>query len=80
MKTISLRLRSYTHVSLPIQHHHGKERTKPGYIAHNGEINTIRANVNKMLAREESMHSKFLDENSSKILPITILRVPILPC
>ena len=23
-----------------------------------------------MLAREESMHSKFLDENSSKILPI----------
>ena len=39
-------------------------------IAHNGEINTIRANVNKMLAREESMHSKFLDEQASKILPI----------
>lgn len=47
------------------------QRAHPNrYIAHNGEINTIRANVNKMLAREESMHSKFLDENSSKILPI----------
>lgn len=47
------------------------QRAHPNrYIAHNGEINTIRANVNKMLAREERMHSKFLDENSSKILPI----------
>lgn len=47
------------------------QRAHPNrYIAHNGEINTIRANVNKMLAREESMHSTFLDENSSKILPI----------
>lgn len=47
------------------------QRAHPNrYIAHNGEINTIRANVNKMLAREESMHSKFLVENSSKILPI----------
>ena len=47
------------------------QRAHPNrYIAHNGEINTIRANVNKMLAREESMHSEFLDENSSKILPI----------
>ena len=47
------------------------QRAHPNrYIAHNGEINTIRANVNKMLAREESMHSDFLDENSSKILPI----------
>lgn len=47
------------------------QRVHPNrFIAHNGEINTIRANVNKMLAREESMHSEFLDENSSKILPI----------
>lgn len=47
------------------------QRAHPNrFIAHNGEINTIRANVNKMLAREESMHSKFLDENSNKILPI----------
>lgn len=47
------------------------QRAHPNrFIAHNGEINTIRANVNKMLAREESMHSSFLDKNSSKILPI----------
>lgn len=47
------------------------QRAHPNrFIAHNGEINTIRANVNKMLAREESMHSEFLDENSSRILPI----------
>lgn len=33
------------------------QRAHPNrFIAHNGEINTIRANVNKMLAREESMH------------------------
>lgn len=47
------------------------QRAHPNrFIAHNGEINTIRANVNKMLVREESMHSSFLDKNSSKILPI----------
>ena len=47
------------------------QRAHPNrFIAHNGEINTIRANVNKMLAREESMRSEFLDKNSSKILPI----------
>lgn len=47
------------------------QRAHPNrFIAHNGEINTIRANVNKMLAREESMHSHFLDENANKILPI----------
>ena len=47
------------------------QRAHPNrFIAHNGEINTIRVNVNKMLAREESMHSSFLDKNSSKILPI----------
>ena len=47
------------------------QRAHPNrFIAHNGEINTIRANVNKMLTREESMHSEFLDKNSSKILPI----------
>lgn len=47
------------------------QRAHPNrFIAHNGEINTIRANVNKMLAREESMHSEFLDDNANKILPI----------
>lgn len=39
-------------------------------IAHNGEINTIRGNANRMLAREESMNSKFIDQNYTKILPV----------
>ena len=39
-------------------------------IAHNGEINTIRGNIDRMLAREESMNSDFLDQNLKKILPV----------
>ena len=39
-------------------------------IAHNGEINTIRGNIDRMLAREETMSSPFLKENSQKILPV----------
>lgn len=39
-------------------------------LAHNGEINTIRGNANRMLAREESMDSEFIDKEYSKILPV----------
>lgn len=39
-------------------------------IVHNGEINTIRGNVDKMLAREETMHSKYLNGELHKILPV----------
>lgn len=39
-------------------------------IAHNGEINTIRGNADRMLAREESMSSAFLDKDADKILPV----------
>ena len=39
-------------------------------IAHNGEINTIRGNANRMLAREESMDSPFVEEEYKKILPV----------
>ncbi len=39
-------------------------------IAHNGEINTIRGNMDRMLAREETMKSAFLDEELSKIYPV----------
>lgn len=39
-------------------------------IAHNGEINTIQGNINRMLAREESMSSDFLNKNKNKILPV----------
>ncbi|MBP3486639.1 MAG: glutamate synthase subunit alpha, partial [Oscillospiraceae bacterium] len=40
------------------------------YILHNGEINTIRGNVDRMLSREESMSSDLLDEDMDKILPV----------
>ena len=39
-------------------------------MVHNGEINTIRGNVDKMLAREENMSSKYLEEHMHKIIPI----------
>ncbi|NMM61140.1 glutamate synthase large subunit [Clostridium sp. P21] len=40
------------------------------YIAHNGEINTIRGNINKMNAREGVIYSKSFGENFKKILPV----------
>ncbi|WP_408625501.1 glutamate synthase large subunit [Crassaminicella thermophila] len=40
------------------------------YLAHNGEINTIRGNVNWMNAREGVMHSKIFGEDFKKILPV----------
>lgn len=39
-------------------------------IVHNGEINTIRGNVDKMLAREETMESEFFKTKMHKVLPI----------
>ncbi len=47
------------------------QRAHPNrFIAHNGEINTIRGNVDRMLAREETIHStKITDGDMSKILP-----------
>ena len=40
-------------------------------IVHNGEINTIKGNADKMLAREETMHSSlFSDEDMTKVLPV----------
>ena len=39
-------------------------------ILHNGEINTIRGNVDRMLAREETMTSAIMRENMDKILPV----------
>ncbi len=41
------------------------------FIVHNGEINTIKGNADKMLAREETMHSDLLsDEDMTKVLPV----------
>ncbi len=39
-------------------------------IAHNGEINTLRGNVNWMVARRESMASEVLGEDLAKIWPL----------
>ena len=47
------------------------ERAHPNrLIVHNGEINTIRGNADKMLAREETMESPCLDEELHKIFPV----------
>ena len=47
------------------------QRAHPNrFIAHNGEINTIRGNVDRMLAREETLHSlQFSESDMKKILP-----------
>jgi len=40
-------------------------------MVHNGEINTIKGNADKMLAREETMHTDtFSDEDMTKVLPV----------
>ncbi|MCM1027246.1 MAG: glutamate synthase large subunit [Roseburia sp.] len=40
-------------------------------IVHNGEINTIKGNADKMLAREETMHTGlFSEEDMTKVLPV----------
>ena len=39
-------------------------------IVHNGEINTIRGNADKMLAREETMESVHLKGELHKVLPV----------
>jgi len=42
------------------------------FIAHNGEINTIRGNVTKMKSKEANFKSKvFSDEDLSRLLPVT---------
>ncbi len=38
-------------------------------IVHNGEINTITGNADKMLAREETVHCEAFGDDMSKILP-----------
>ena len=47
------------------------ERAHPNrFIVHNGEINTIRGNVDKMLAREETMDNGALGEDLYTVLPV----------
>ncbi|MGK7909446.1 MAG: glutamate synthase large subunit [Synechococcus sp.] len=47
------------------------ERSHPyRYIAHNGEINTMRGNINWMHARQSMFHSKLFGEDLDKAQPI----------
>ena len=47
------------------------ERAHPNrLILHNGEINTIRGNADRMLAREETMQSVCMEDDMDKILPV----------
>src|SRR6267378_6006953 len=41
------------------------------YIAHNGEINTLRGNINWMRAREALCRSAVLGDDLAKVLPVT---------
>lgn len=57
------------------------ERAHPNRLmVHNGEINTIRGNTDKMLAREESMESALLKGKMDKVLPVVDITVPIRQC
>ncbi len=40
------------------------------FMVHNGEINTIRGNADKMLAREESMNSEYMNNSLQKVMPV----------
>ena len=47
------------------------ERAHPNrFIVHNGEINTIKCNADRMLSREETMVSPYLEDEMSKITPV----------
>ena len=47
------------------------ERAHPNrFIVHNGEINTIKGNADRMLSREETMYSEYLESEMAKISPV----------
>lgn len=70
------------HSAIALVHSRFSTNTTPSWqrahpnrmIAHNGEINTIRGNVNRMLAREETLHSSYFQNDMKKIQPIIDVR------
>lgn len=44
-------------------------------IAHNGEINTLRGNINKMIARERALSSPLYGDDIRKLLPVVELNM-----
>ena len=79
LRTFYKDLNSSTYTSsLAIVHSRFSTNTQPSwqrahpnrFIAHNGEINTIRGNVDRMLAREETIDSTKLSKDElTKVLP-----------
>src|SRR4029453_14532154 len=50
------------------------ERAQPmRFMCHNGEINTLRGNINWMAAREGMLESELFGDELKKLLPITDL-------
>jgi glutamate synthase domain-containing protein 2/glutamate synthase domain-containing protein 1/glutamate synthase domain-containing protein 3 len=45
------------------------------YMAHNGEINTLRGNINKMIAREKTLSSPLFGDEIGKLSPIIDLNM-----
>ena len=72
-----LRSADYTS-ALAMVHSRFSTNTEPSWpkahphrmLLHNGEINTIRGNADRMLAREETMHSNALDAAMEKVYPV----------
>lgn len=66
------------HTAIAIVHSRFSTNTSPSWnrahpyrmIAHNGEINTIRGNIDRMLAREETMTSPNMEKDIDKIFPV----------
>ena len=47
------------------------DRAQPlRFMSHNGEINTLRGNINKMAAREGAMESPLFEDDLAKIFPV----------
>lgn len=57
------------------------ERAHPNrYMVHNGEINTLRCNVNWTLAREPHLYSPVMGPSLEKVLPCSTAKAPTRPC
>ena len=74
---LDLQSRDY-HSAIACVHSRSSTNTNPSWerahpnrlILHNGEINTIRGNADRMLAREETMSNPVIDDALDKIYPV----------
>ena len=70
IQIMNQRLHLYIADFLPIPILVGKERILIDFLCHNGEINTIKGNADRMLSREETMVSDYLEDEMTKIMPV----------